>query len=246
MQSNTFDTLVIDDEVDVRSTLVQKLSKSNYWNVIGEADSVTTAVHEIVQKSPEVVFLDIKLREGDAFKVLNMVKNLKIIMPAIVLNTGYAEFEYAQRVVNEYGDHVVRLLKKPFWEDWETKELQIVTELMKNKNSDDVTLRNDKLVIRVGNQTHFINISAILFIEVETKNSAKTKICTENKVVIANKTLIKIQQFLPKNFVKISRQTIVNLDYVSLFDHEDHVLCLKGLEGRQFYVGMKFRKEVLG
>jgi two-component system LytT family response regulator len=247
MSFRPFKTVVIDDEADIRATLVNKLNQSGHWEVIGEAESVTDAVKLIANNELDAVFLDIKIREGDAFKVLTLLEGINIDIPPIILNTGYAQFDYAQKVVNDYSDEVLMLLKKPFWENWDEKELEIITKL-KNGNSDkknDVELANGKLVIRVGRVTHFLEPKDILFVEVESPNSSKTKICINDEVLIVNKSLKNIAEVLPPNYVQISRQSYVNVNEVRLFDHEESVLYLNGAGKRSFHVGPVYRKNIL-
>jgi len=68
------------------------------------------------------LFLDIKIKGGDAFQLLRTLKRKNVDIPPVIVNTGFAEFEYVQKAHNEFGDYVIMILKKPFWEDWAEKE----------------------------------------------------------------------------------------------------------------------------
>ncbi|MFT6334320.1 MAG: DNA-binding LytR/AlgR family response regulator [Halioglobus sp.] len=246
MTSTKYRTVVIDDEEDIRTALIERLIKSNQWEVVGEAESVTGAIQVISESKPDCIFLDIKLREGDAFRVLELMESLGLDIPPIILNTGYAQFEYAQQVVNNYSDEVLMLLKKPFWEHWESKEKEILEKLSFLSTDNDVMeIQDSRITIRVANRTHFLDINDILFIEVESTNSGKCKLCTGDDVIIINKTLAKVKAIFPSIFKQISRQTIVNKNHIKEFDHEDHVLRLRGIDSRNFDVGSVYRKNIL-
>jgi DNA-binding LytR/AlgR family response regulator len=247
MKSKVHSVIIIDDEEDIRNVLKRKLENSGHWNIIGEADSVSDAVYKISTLKPEVIFLDVKLIEGDAFKVLETLSNKNIELPAIVLNTGYAEFEIAQKVVNLYAQNVIMLLKKPFWENWKEKENIILDKLEHiNRATEEIVYKDQKLIVRVGNKTYFIDPEKIIFIEVESTNSAKTKICTNKEVIIINKTLIKVKSVLPSFFIQVNRQAVINSKLIKAYEHEDHVLELESIKDRKFDVGNAYKKNIIG
>jgi len=247
MNSNIYTVLIVDDEEDVRTTLLQKLESSVHpWEIVGESESVSDTIVKVKKTQPRSIFLDIKLREGDAFMVLSVLRESMDTLPLIILNTGYTEFDIAQKIINEYSDFEIILLKKPFWEYWDEKEKEIIEKIESTSNikEDDVKYDNEKLVVRVGNITHFLDPQNIIFVEVESTNSAKIKICTINDVIIINKSLSKTKSLLPKQFVQINRQALVNQSYIKSFDHEDHILRLDTIVDRTFAVGMVFRKNL--
>ena len=114
----------MDDEEDIRKTLIAKLTGGNSWDVQGEAETVPEAIELIKNVNPNAIFLDIKLREGDAFTVLSNLRGFLKKQPYIILNTGYAEFEIAQKVVNEFSDYEIMLIKKPFALLFDTRLLE--------------------------------------------------------------------------------------------------------------------------
>jgi two-component system LytT family response regulator len=240
-----YSTLVIDDEEDIRKSLISRLNGSGFWDVLGEAESVTEALSLITKSHPDCIFLDIKLREGNAFSLLELLDNINLEIPPIILNTGFTEFEYAQKVVNKYSSEVIMLLKKPFWEEWDEKEKVILEKLDgRFSRESNMDIKNEQLSIRVGNKTHFVKTEDILFVEIESTNAAKCKLCTLDNVIIINKTLSKLKKILPDYFIQISRQTIINRNYIKEFDHEDHILRLEEMKDRVFDVGMVYRKNL--
>lgn len=112
MTSKKYSTVVVEDDPSIRESLCNKLQSSSRWNVLGDAESITEALELITKQKPDSVFLDIKLREGDAFRLLEMLDMLKVDIPPIILNTGFAEFEYAQRALNDFSQEIIMLIKK--------------------------------------------------------------------------------------------------------------------------------------
>jgi DNA-binding LytR/AlgR family response regulator len=248
MNTEKLITCVIDDEKLIRQTLIETLNESIYFSVQGEADSVSTGEKILKGKRFDAVFMDIKLREGDAFQVLNTLKKEHIYIPPIVLITGYNDFEYAQRTFNEFKDYVVRILQKPFWESWETKEQEILESinLHLELHEEKTSFSKDKMSIKSDYKTYLLHYDEIKFIEVseELKGSGKLKIVTLDQEFIISHSLKTIQQELPKSFIQISRFAIVNAERISYFDHTDHVLFLKGMD-RNFSVGQAYLMDLL-
>lgn len=238
--------LVVDDEKDVRNMLAERLFESGYWEIIGQTDSVPNTISFIKNNYVEAIFLDIKIKQGNAFDVLDYCKTNGLEIPPTIINTGFAEFEFAQRILNDFGDSIIRLLKKPFYENWEMKELQIIDKINQKMIEDEkVELNDQKLIIKQDNISIFLDLTDIVFIEVEEKRSIKSKVCTLNETYIINKSLVRLKEALPNTiFKQINRQTLINKSYLSRYDHEDKSLFLKGISVRSFPVGRKYEGDL--
>lgn len=245
MISRPFDVLVIDDEEYVRHKLMTKLEESGNWNIVGETDNVKEALRLITQADNiDAVFLDIKIREGTAFDILDQLKIIGFDIPPIILNTGFTQWEYAQKVVNEYKEIVIKLLEKPFWENWAMKELDIISKLAKRKNS-EFYIDEAILKLRYQSKTNFISLKDIIFIEIESKGQAGCKIITYDNCYFINKTLVRLKTHFPENFVQISRHAIINKYYLESYDHSENTLRLRSVYDRVFHVGRSFLKNIV-
>ncbi len=82
--------LIIDDEENVRNAIRQLVT--NYCSnaiVVGEADSVKTGVSAIQQLHPDIVLLDVDIKDGSGFDLLGQFPE-----PAfgVIFITGYEEY----------------------------------------------------------------------------------------------------------------------------------------------------------
>lgn len=244
MFTSPLTVLIIDDEQSIREVLYERLSESNLWDVVGQAASVSEAIKLITKLKPQVLFLDIKIREGDAFHIIETLLEMDYPVPSIVMNTGFADFNNAQRALNEFSDYIVTLLKKPFWLNWNTREIEIYHKIMEKIDDDnEPRIMENKLIIRSHEKTFFVTIDEIIFCEVESPGSAKTKIVLEDEVIIYNRTLARMTDVLPNYFIQISRHAIVNLNKIRSFDHHNHQLQLEHID-RLFDVGNAYRKNL--
>jgi two-component system chemotaxis response regulator CheB len=83
-KNNGINVLVVDDSSVIRVTLTRLLSEDSNINVIGTAFNGIAALHEIKQKQPDIVLLDVEMPEMDGITVLPIIKknypNIKVMM----------------------------------------------------------------------------------------------------------------------------------------------------------------------
>ena len=213
--------------------------------VVGEGESVQEGAAIVLKTNPDAIFLDIKLREGDAFQVMDILRRKMSVVPAVIINTGYNDFEYAQRIFNQYRDCVITILQKPFWEDWNHKESEIVdqihafnTDVLSNQDPSKITIKSDY-------KTYVFEAKEIMYLEVSDAENQKGKVCIESidRKLFISKSLAELQKILPSHFLRVSRFLIINLNHLDYFDHSDHVLYLKGLK-RNFGVGSAYEQNI--
>lgn len=243
MTLNKLKVCVIDDEKPIRQVLVKTLNKSPKFEVVGEAESVYQGVQVIEEEKPDAVFLDIKLREGDAFQLINIMKRRMPSIPPIIINTGYREFDFAQKIFNQYKDCVISILEKPFWEDWDEKEKKIIDLIYAHQSLEKLTASN-KIVIKSDYKSFIFEPKEIMFFEVNpSAGPGKINMGTIDKEMLINKSLSDLQKILPAQFIRVSRFLIINFDHIDYYDHSDHVLFLKGLK-RDFGVGNTYEQNI--
>ncbi|MFZ5509408.1 MAG: response regulator [Pseudomonadota bacterium] len=95
---------VVEDSPIVRDRLVAMLWDIPAVQVVGEADNQADAVTHIQRLGPDVVVLDIKLRQGTGIGVLEDVKRRAPRTTTIML-TNYANPEFRQRCVSLGADY---------------------------------------------------------------------------------------------------------------------------------------------
>lgn len=248
MNEEILKVVVVDDEPDIREKLVEVIDKCTQFDVVGEADSVNSAYSTIVSLQPDVVFLDVKIKGGNAFQLLDKLKATTDRIPPIVLNTGFDDFEYAQKSFNIYRDEIIMILKKPFWENWEQKKNEILPKIKSHQEINRVPeILNNRLKIKSEYTTYLIRLEDLIYIEVDTesKGRGKLKIVTKNKVIPYYQSLNTLEAELPSQFVRISRYTIINTEFMVSYHHTDQILHLRDAEEYTFTVGNSYKAKLL-
>jgi two-component system LytT family response regulator len=83
--------ILVDDERLMRQHLRRHLGNHPEIEIVGEADSVTSAWQLISEVHPEVVFLDVQMGPEEGFDLLPMLEDLET-PPEVVFVTAYDQF----------------------------------------------------------------------------------------------------------------------------------------------------------
>ncbi|MDQ0874531.1 two-component system response regulator YesN [Paenibacillus sp. V4I3] len=94
-----YNVLIVDDEPWVAYGIKALIDwESLGYTVIGEAYNGLTALETILEKKPEIVISDIRMPGLNGIELLEQI-NEKQLDTNVILISGYAEFEYAQKAV---------------------------------------------------------------------------------------------------------------------------------------------------
>ncbi len=90
--------LMVDDHVLVREQLMELIRQETDLTVCGEAEDVATALALIRQQTPDLVILDLALKQSNGLDLLKEVKGLPV-RPAVLVVSMHEETFYAQRAL---------------------------------------------------------------------------------------------------------------------------------------------------
>lgn len=133
--------LIADDELIERRYLKDLFDKyPELYTVVGEAKNGQEVFRQVAQQSPDVIILDINMPLIDG---LTSAREIKLRYPNIIilLNTAYAEFEFAKKALDYRLD---AYLLKPAGE---ALILQTIENCIRNRRSAFTEASNDLLAI---------------------------------------------------------------------------------------------------
>lgn len=84
--------LIVDDHDVVREGLRALIRKRTDFNIVGEADSVATAVREAARSEPDVVIMDVRLPDGSGVEACREIRAHRPETKVLML-TSYADDE---------------------------------------------------------------------------------------------------------------------------------------------------------
>jgi two-component system LytT family response regulator len=97
--------VIVDDEPPARALVEEFLSHYDTIDVVDQAGSVAEAVTCIDDNTPDLVFLDVQMPDGDGFDVLEQIEHL----PDVVFSTAYDEY-----AIRAFETGAVDYLLKPY------------------------------------------------------------------------------------------------------------------------------------
>ena len=198
--------IIVDDERLARKELRSLLIGFKEISVIGEAEDLSKAVGLIENEKPDVVFLDIQLRQENGFDLLEKVEQtFKLIFVTAFDEFAIRAFEinaldYLLKPVNP--ERLATAVERLF-DDEETKNQ---TELRKLEI-------DDRLLLEVNERSYFLQISEISHI---SASGDYTEVFTsDGKKSLIEKPLREWEERLPeKLFTRIHRSTIININKI--------------------------------
>lgn len=104
--SESIRTLVVDDEPLARRGLRVRLERESDIEVVGEAEDGQSAVDAILAHRPDLVFLDVQMPGFDGFDVVTRTAGAHL--PSIVFVTAYDQY-----AIRAFGVHALDYLLKP-------------------------------------------------------------------------------------------------------------------------------------
>lgn len=204
--------VIVEDESGSREILRNYLAKyCKNVSVLGEAASVKEGIELILEKQPDLVFLDVEMPYGNAFDLLDQLPDRTF---ETVFVTAYNS--YALEALN---NHAAYYLMKPINIDELINAVSYVNEVKEKENVLDNRILKSKLNKAEGKITlpqqdgfQVLNISDILYCKADDNY---TEIYLENKKLLVSKTLKYFEEALADHFfARIHKSYLVNVNEV--------------------------------
>lgn len=95
---------IVEDSEDVCHRLIEALDEIDGVEVVGCADSEIEAIEEILDQKPDVVVLDLQLRQGSGLNLLRILRKSSV-MPKVIVLTNHAYAQYLQQCLAAGADY---------------------------------------------------------------------------------------------------------------------------------------------
>ena len=213
-------SVIIDDESSARETLRAILSK--YFpeiQVVGEADSVETAVALIKKENPQLVFLDVKMKFGTGFDVLDRIGKIDFEVIFITAYDNYALQAFRFSAM----DYLLKPIKiKELREALEKvrKSIQLLTGpfpfRILESPGDKERNQNSKIVIPTTNGFQVVKLAEIIRGQGQ-RNYTDIFLLNDKKLTVP-RTLKDFEQLLEEmGFLRVHKSHLINLEHVCAY-----------------------------
>ena len=209
--------LAIDDEPLALQQVVAYIRKIPFFELVAQCQSALEAREVMERELVDAIFCDINMPDLSG---MEFVKQLPV-RPVIVFTTAYSEY-----AIEGYKVDAVDYLLKPFsFMDFQraaakvrksvasASGLQEDEQLASDVSPDRQGVADDSIFVKTDYKTIRISISDIRYVEGMSEYQ-KLYLDSQPKPVITLLSMKKMEEFLPRNFMRIHRSYIVNLDRV--------------------------------
>jgi two-component system LytT family response regulator len=199
-----YKAIIIDDERLARKEMRGLLSEFDEISVAGEAENLTEAIYLIEKEKPNVVFLDIQLSGENGFDLLEKIeRSFKLVF--VTAFDAYA--------IRAFEVNALDYLLKPVNPERLAKAIERLSEENETKNDFRPLEFDDRIFLEPGARSVFLKVSDISHINAAGDYSQIWTI--DKKKFLVEKPLREWEERLPdKHFLRIHRQTIVNLEEI--------------------------------
>ncbi|GGZ92422.1 LytR/AlgR family response regulator transcription factor [Algibacter mikhailovii] len=224
--------IIIDDEPLAIALIEAHVSKIPNLEIIATCNNALEGFEVLKSKSVDLIFLDIQM------PLLTGIDFLKSLShpPKVIFVTAYREY-----AIESYELDVVDYLLKPISFERFFKAInKYFKSLESHTKLETVVSENNQksefIYVNVNKKNHKVLFSEIVYAE-----SLKDyiQIHTKEKTIVTKDKISDFEQKLPKNFLRIHRSYIVNIDKVTAYTaHDVEVGAL------ELPIGVSYKKDV--
>jgi DNA-binding NarL/FixJ family response regulator len=95
---------IVEDSQILLDRILQYFARENQIEVIGSSAEAANAIAEITRLKPDLVLLDIRLRQGNGFQVLQAVKK-SVRSPIVIILTNFSYIQYSEKFLAQGADY---------------------------------------------------------------------------------------------------------------------------------------------
>lgn len=216
--------LIADDEKNVRDALAEMVGLySPNVNIVASTHSVSSTIEGINKYKPDVVLLDIDLKDGTGFDVLKHYKNPQF---KVIFITAFQQY-----ALEAFRFSAIDYLLKPIDPDLFTQAVNKATETIDKEklslkiesflyNMDAISKGAKKIILKTADNIHVVNVKDIMYCEAD--HSYTNFYLADKSRVMVSKTLGEYDELLSAhNFIRIHQSYLLNVNYIKRYEKGD-------------------------
>ncbi len=231
-------TVIIDDEPDavnfIQSIIQEYCPK---LEIVGKANSIRDGSKLIIDKTPDLVFLDVEMPHGTGFDLLANFPQKTFDVIFITAFNHYAikaiKFSAVDYIlkpinINEFIKAVDKVQEKSHSHEYKSASFHALLENVKSSMP-------GKLAIPTSDGMEYLNTNEI--IRIEADRSYSWFFLLDKRKILVSRNLKEYQELLSdRNFFRTHNSHLINLEYVKKYiRHEGGAIELSGwLTGPNF------------
>lgn len=231
--------IIIDDIENARISLRRDLEDfCSGIEVLGEADGVVSGARLIREVEPDIVFLDIQMKDGSGFDLLEIIGDFSFALIFTTSSDAHA--------IRAFRFSAVDYLLKPI----DVEQLQMAVAKAGNTSVERIDLLRKNLSggkkrLALNSQERIDVIAIEEIVRLESSGSYTTFVLSDKRELVVTKTLKEFDDLLSDDgFIRAHQTHLVNPHYIRSFIKSDGGY-LKLTNGTEIPVSSRKRSEVM-
>lgn len=207
-------TIIIEDELYVRKGLRLMLNTfENNISILAECETVENAVREAKKHKPNLVLLDVELKDGSGFDFIEQTSSLSY---KIIFITAYEKYAF-KAIKNNPVDYLLKPIDKV--------ELQKV--ILKIEKDLLHKCLKDKIIISLQNSYQIIEYKNLLYCK--SDKGYTTFYLKGGKEIVSSKPIKEFEVTLPSSiFFRVHQSYILNIKLLDRYDKSGYAILETG------------------
>ncbi|PAM93803.1 DNA-binding response regulator [Flavobacterium sp. IR1] len=219
-----YKTIIIEDEQRIREalSLMLEMVAPDEVQIIAYAENVTEAVKLINNLKPDLVFMDIMLKDGTGFDVLQK----------IVFNSFHLIFTtaYEQHAINAFKYSAIDYLLKPIDSEELKTAIQRIALLQErvlekqqiNELQVNLSRTPERIILPTQEASYVVKLEQI--VRCETSGSYTTFFLNDGRKIMVSKPLKNYEDLLePPQFFRVHQSHLININCIVSYSREGMV-----------------------
>ena len=208
-------SIIVDDEKHGRENLAGILKQyCPEIELLGEANSVESAISLVQEFNPDLIFLDIEMPRANGFQLLEHFKDFRFEVIFVTAYGNYAikaiRFSAADYILKPINFHDLKAAVEKVAERIQQKQENLrMKQLVYNLSQP----QNPRIGLPTGDRIEFIEVGKI--IRCQGEGNYSHIFFDGNKSLLVTKTLVEFEDLLGEySFFRVHKTHLVNLKHV--------------------------------
>jgi two-component system LytT family response regulator len=244
--------ILIDDEALARQRIQKLLESRPEIEILESYRNGHSAIEAIQKHRPDLIFLDIQMKDMTGFEVLHAIPQAE--WPMTIFVTAYDEY-----AIQAFDIFAFDYLLKPFKDERFYRSLDKAIVALQQQGDEDylselrelVDHLKDKrphqrkpLALKQGSKISLVHREDIRY--VEASGYYIEVYTSETKRLLLRESMTNmLEQLQTANFMRIHRSTIINTDYLSEVQHTGAGdVVVKMVDGKTYRVSKTYKEDL--
>ncbi len=219
--------IIVDDEQDAIDSLYRIVSSEiPEIVIIATAKSTQVALEIVIDKQPDIIFLDIQMPVNDGFWLAEKINKIRS-STNIIFVTAYDEYAISaikHAAFDFLTKPIIPQLLKDSIDRYKTSNNG--TSLDQKLDSLKTFFNKDKLKFNTNNGFLLISPEEIIYCQAD-RNYCNVFISNGKNELVTVQLGVLEKKLLEESFVRINRSTIINLEYLEYFNQQEKKVTLR-------------------